>query len=172
MTLLGKVFTGLIFCLSLFFFAVALIANATHIDNKQLAADLEAKVREATTRNGELRELATTYKTEVENEKASRSAALAALQRQLELANYNFLQQEVKARDLREALTRIAQTNRDTQVELSEKSAANRELRDELATTVANRDKLYDQLLGLNDQLNQLQGVSQTLRDRAESLTD
>ncbi|MFK7735894.1 MAG: hypothetical protein AB8B50_07705 [Pirellulaceae bacterium] len=172
MTLLGKVFTGLIFCLSLFFFAVALIANATHIDNKQLAADLEAKVREASTRNQELEELATTYKTEVQNEKASRSAALAALQRQLELANYNFLQQEVKARDLRVELTRIAQTNRDTQGELSDKSNENRALRVKLAESVANRDKLFQEMLSINDQLNQLQGVSQTLRDRAESLTD
>ncbi|MFN3189756.1 MAG: hypothetical protein ACE361_04455 [Aureliella sp.] len=167
MTLLGKVFTGLIFFMSLMFFTFAIGVNASHVDTKQLAADYEAEARAAVARNGQLEELRDTYKAEVQIERDSRSSALAALQRQLELANFNFLQQEAKASALRKQLTETAQTNQQTQDDLKAAASNNRQLREQLKETVGKRDQLFDQLIELRDQFNQLQGVYQSLNDRA-----
>ncbi|MEM8732757.1 MAG: hypothetical protein AAGG44_00950 [Planctomycetota bacterium] len=169
MTLLGKVFTGLIFFMSLMFFTFAIGVNASHVDTKQLAADYEAEARASVARNGQLEELRDTYKEEVQIERDSRSAALASLQRQLELANFNFLQQEAKASELRKQLTETAQTNQQTQADLKTAASENRKLREQLESTVKKRDELFDQLIKIRDEFNQLQGVYQSLRDRAEA---
>lgn len=169
MTLLGKVFTGLIFFMSLMFFTFAIGVNASHVDTKQLAADYEAEARASTARNGQLEELRDTYKAEVQIERDSRSAALAALQRQLELANFNFLQQEGKASALRKQLTETAQANEQTQAELKSAATSNRELRVQLEAAIAKRDQLFAELISVRDEFNQLQGVYQALSDRADA---
>ena len=170
MTLLGKVFTGLIFLMSIVFFTFSVAVNASHVNTKVLAQQYQAEARATQERNRQLETLKTNYKTELEIEQLSRRSALAALQTQFEATNYNLLQLEIEAGELRKAMTIAAQTNDSTQKDFRDAAAQNRRLREEIEGVRQQRDQLFQTLVDAKDEFNQMQGVYQSLSDRADML--
>lgn len=170
MTSLGKVFTGLIFLLSTVFFTFSVAVIATHSDRKENAAALEAEARDSEARNNQLRELQQSYTDELQIESRSRRHALAALQTQYEAAEFNYFQRESEATNLRKALTTASQTNAATQKDLRDAAATNRDLRTQIKTTKETRDQLFTEMVDAKKEFNNLQGVYQSLKDRADSM--
>jgi septal ring factor EnvC (AmiA/AmiB activator) len=170
MTLLGKVFIGLILLLSIVFFSFAVAVNASHVNTKELAAQYEQQARESETRNTQLEALRDSYKAEIDIEQASKRAALAALQTQYEAAEYRLLQLEIEAGQLRQALTVAVQTNDATQKDLRDAAERNRQLREEIDQAKTRRDDLFRQLLDAHGEYVRLQGAHQALSDRSSSL--
>ncbi len=99
MTLLGKVFTGLIFLLSVIFFALAVAVNASHINQKTRAANFQTKASAAEQRNQQLTTTLEELKTELAIEQAARRTALASLQTQYEQAVNDYQSKEAEADD-------------------------------------------------------------------------
>ncbi len=170
MTLLGKVFIGLIFLMSITFCTYSVLAFATYIDHDSAAAGFEEAARVSEDRNTQLGQLRDTLKAEIEAEVGSRREALAALQIQYEASNAAFLAQEAEATRLREALTLAAQNNQSAQAEMKRLSDQVRGLRQDIVDTKANRDALYKRLIEAKVAFNSFQGTLRTLKDRAADL--
>lgn len=170
MTLLGKVFVGLILLLSIVFFTFAVAVNASHVNTRELAAAYEQEARDAEDVNNQLEELKAKYKSEIEIEQASKQAALAALQTQYEATENELLKLEIQAGELRKAMTIASQTNGSTQKDLKDAADRNRELRDQMAGVKTKRDDVLNQLVELRAEFAGLQGVYQSLSQRAASI--
>ena len=172
MTTLGKVFTGLIFFLSILFFTLSVGVNASHVDRKTEAAEFDAQARESQTKNGELDKLLTDTKAELEIEQESRRNALAALQIQLDARQAEL---EAMERALSQAQGEHSNQVRDlqnTQQDLSSQTQQNEQLRDQVETAKNKRDELFQQLVTAKDEFNKLQGSLQALQARQQQLAN
>ena len=170
MTLLGKVFVGLILLLSIVFFTFAVAVNASHVNTRELASAYEQEARDVEGVNRQLETLKAKYKSEIEIEQASKQAALAALQTQYEATENQLLQLEIQAGELRKALTIASQTNGSTQKDLKDAADRNRALRDQMADVKAKRDEVLKQLIEVRAEFAGLQGVYQSLSQRVASM--
>lgn len=170
MTLLGKVFTGLVFLLSVIFFALSVAVNASHINQKTRADTFQKQATDATAKNSELNTLLEEVKTELAIEQAARRSALASLQTQLEAAATELSMKDAELADLRSAHTRLVQTEAETQNELKAKSDDNELLRNQIVQARQDRDQLFQRLVAAKDEFNRLQGTYQSLQERERKL--
>lgn len=168
MTLLGKVFTGLICLLSIIFFALSVAVNASHVNQKTRADALDKKAQTAETKNRELNNLLEDLKTELAIEQSARRSALASLQTQLEQSQEELSAQEAMLANLQAQHTLLVQTEAATQNELKAKTADNDLLRKQLVDAKQNRDQMFQRLVAAKDEMNRLQGAFQALEAREE----
>lgn len=170
MNLLGKVFTGLIFLLSVIFFSLAVAVNASHINQKSLAAQYQADAQEAQRKNTELTGLLEAAKDQLSLEQAARRSALAALQTQLEQKRDELQKKEIELENVQSAHTTLVATEKETQQELKARTADNEMLRQQLVDARQDRDQLLQRLVSTKDQFNRLQGIYQAERERERQL--
>ncbi len=166
MTLLGKVFTGLIFLLAVIFFSLAVAVNASHINQKSLAAKFQKEAETATRKNTELSGLLEVAKDELSIEQATRRAALASLQTQLEQKKKDLQDKNIELAEVQAAQTTLAATEKETQLELKARTLDNELLRKQTVEAREDRNQLFQRLVTSKDQLNRLQGIYQSERER------
>jgi hypothetical protein len=175
MTLLGKVFTGLIFLLSVIFFSLAVAVNASHINQKTLATKYQTEAKAAQGKNTELTRLLETTKDELAIEQLARRSALGALQTQLGQMQEGLQKKELELQNAQSALTQLVATEKQTQDELQAKSADNELLRKQMVDAREDRNQLFQRLVTVKDEFNRLQGIYQSdkvrERDMATKLT-
>ena len=140
MTLLGKVFTGLVFLLAVIFFALSVAVNAQHINQKVLATTLKTQVDQLQNENNQLKGLLEEKKTELAIEQAARRNALAALQSQLDAKQDELEKQETTLVNLQSAHTSTVQTLEATQVDLKKQTSDNEDLRKKFVNAKLDRD--------------------------------
>lgn len=170
MTLLGKVFTALVLVLSVIFFSIAVVVNASHINQRERAEQFEQQAQDAERKNQQLTTLLEEMKTELAIEQAARRTALASLQTQLSQTKSELQMQEATLADLQSAHTALVQTEQATQQELAARTNDNEQLRQQIQNTRQNRDQLFQRLVAAKDELVRLQGNFQSLRDRERQL--
>lgn len=170
MTLLGKVFTGLIFLLAVIFFSFAVAVNASHINQKELADQYQQEAQDAQRKNTELSALLEVAKDELAIEQAARRSALASLQTQLEQKRNELQMQEATLADLQAAHTTLVQTEQATQQELKARTDDNEQLRKQIVDTTEDRNQLFQRLVDARDKLNRLRGTYQSLVEREQQL--
>ncbi|MCC7337067.1 MAG: hypothetical protein IT422_18400 [Pirellulaceae bacterium] len=170
MTLLGKVFTGLIFLLSVIFFSLAVAVNASHINQKTLAVKYQTEAKAAKDKNTELTSLLESTKDELAIEQLARRSALGALQTQLGDMKNDLQQKEKQLQDAQAALTQFTSTEKQTQAELKARTDDNELLRKQMVDAREDRNQLFQRLVGAKDQLNRLQGIYQSERERERAL--
>lgn len=170
MTLLGKVFTGLIFLLSVIFFAIAVMVNASHIDQKDRADTAESDLSQSQQANRQLQAQLEEVKTELAIEQAARRLALASLQTQYEEAQSSYEEKEKEAGDLNAQVTELIQVTKGTQADLKAKLDDNRLLREQIVNARQDRDQLFQRLVSAKDEYNRLQGIYQSLLERERAL--
>jgi hypothetical protein len=170
MTLLGKVFTGLVFLLSVIFFSLAVAVNASHINWKQRADKFKQDASGAEERNRQLSSLLEDMKTELAIEQHARKSALASLQTQLAQAQGELQVQEATLAALQSAHTALVQTEQNTQVELKARTTDNELLRQQFKEAREDRNQIFQRLVAAKDQFNRLQGDFKTLTDRERQL--
>lgn len=172
MTLLGKVFTGLVFLLSVIFFALSIAVNATHINQAKEAASNKQAAEKAQGEANQIRMQYENIKTELAIEQAARRSTLASLQDQLTTAQSERESAERDLRDLQSALTAANQTNLANANELDAKTKENELLRQKLVEARQDRDQMFQRLVTATDQTNRLQSDLQTLAMRERDLAD
>lgn len=170
MTLLGKVFTGLVFLLSVIFFSLSVAVNASHINQKTRAETLQKQASDSQRENQQLQTLLEEMKTELAIEQAARRTALASLQTQLAQSKNELQMQEATLQDLQSAHTTLVQTEQATQQELKAKTDDNELLRTQIVAARQDRNQLYQRLVTAKDELVRLQGNFESLRDRERQL--
>lgn len=172
MTLLGKVFTGLIFLLSVIFFSLAVAVNASHINQKTLATKYQADAQTAQRKNTELTSLLETTKDELAIEQLARRSALGALQTQLGDMKDDLQKKEKQLQDAQASLTQFTSTEKQTQTELKARTDDNELLRKQMVDAREDRNQLFQRLVGTTDQFVKLQGTNQSLLARASDLSN
>jgi hypothetical protein len=172
MTLLGKVFTSLLFVLSVIFFVIAIMVNATHINQKVAAQTAQAAAQASQEKNRQLTTQLEVAKNELALEQVARRSALAALQTQLESMKNELSSKESVLANLQAAHTALVQTEQATQAELKAKTDDNELLRKQNVDAVEDRNQLFQRLVDAKDSYNKLQGNYQALSKRAKQAAD
>ncbi|MEZ6138582.1 MAG: hypothetical protein R3C53_27175 [Pirellulaceae bacterium] len=170
MTLLGKVFTGLVFLLSVLFFAFSIAVTATHINWKDKATAAQAAAQTSQGKNEQLTQSLEELKTELAIEQSARRMALASLQTQLGQTLEDLRTQEAELAQLQSAHTTVVQTENATQIELKSRTAENELLRQQIKDARLDRDQIFQRLVNAKDEFNRLQGDLDTLIERERAL--
>lgn len=172
MNLLGKVFTGLIFLLSVIFFSLAVAVNASHIHQKSEAEKFKAQATDAENKNRELSRLLEVANDELSLEQAARRSALAALQTQLEQKKDELQKKEIELESVQSAHTMLVSTEKETQQELKARTDENELLRKQLVDARDDRNQQFQRLVAAKDQLNRLQGIHESVLARERQMAN
>ncbi len=174
MTLLGKVFTGLLFLLSVIFFTLAVAVNASHVDYRKLVKDpatgYEARVKKAEEKNKQLTTTLEDTKSELSIEQAARRSALGALQTQIEQRESELAAQEGELKKLLAAHTALVLTEQQTQQDLNARTKDNETLRKQIVDAREDRDQTFARYTKALDEKTRLEGMYQSLNERIQQL--
>ncbi len=174
MTLLGKVFVGIVFCLSLIFFFVSLMVNATHIKYRDLVEDksngLKVQLSREQAKSNELTQLVAKLKDAQALEQLARRSALSALQTQLERLSSDVAEKEKQLAEAQSQLTKLVVTEQQTQQELAARTTENEDLRKRLVQAREDRNAQYQKFVKSYNDFLQIQGEKKTLREAADAL--
>ena len=182
MNLIGKIFTTLIFAMSLIFMAFAVAVYATHTNWRDVVTNpetgLEVKLSDSQQLNEKLANDKELLIDEVETQKKAREQAVVKLQNTVDKQQKAIeqLEQELKtqtqaARDL----TSSIKVTHDTLAGLRQEVAGadgNGGLRQEIRTVQADRDAAFKKTVLVTEQLHQLQGELDRLKARAIELVE
>ncbi|MGN6134292.1 MAG: hypothetical protein ACTHOU_07295 [Aureliella sp.] len=175
MTLLGKVFIGIVFVLSIVFFTVSLLVNASHINYRDMVEDkntgLKSQLAREQAKSQELSELVQKQKDAMAVEQLARRSALAALQTQLEMLSSDVSEKEKELSASKSQLTQLAATEQLTQQQLAARTKENEELRNQLVQARQDRDSQYQKFVQTYDQFIRLQGDKETLEKETLALS-
>ena len=164
MTLLGKIFTLLVLLLSLAFFIVSLLANASHLEHKKKVATYQNEVTKLGTTEKELRKQIEQLKTSLAQEQLARKTALAALQTQLEKANGQLADANKNLNDKAATLTIQTQKLGETIQRVADLTKANDTLKIEIDKIITDRNSQRRTVIAQTDKLNSLMSVEADLR--------
>jgi hypothetical protein len=176
MTLVGKIFTVLIFVMSIVFMSFSVMVFATH-KNWKLYADnatpgpgqklgLKQQYEQLQQLKKQADDQLTTLKGELAEEQAARKHALAALQSQLTQALTNLAAKQSEYDRLLADNTTATQTAKAAQERLQALEAENLARREQLRTVQKDLDDKFAQVVKLTDDLNQAESLKTLLDER------
>ena len=166
MTLLGKIFTVLIFIMSVAFCILAVVTFATHKNWREAAEARKKTIEELETKNQNLQAEILKSQGELAVEQAARRAALGTLQVKLGLLVEDLNNNAIVLREQASALTVQTQAAKVAEDGLAAITAEVGKLRNEIRLAQQDRDDKFQQTVSLNDKLNQ----AESLRERLEEL--
>ena len=166
MTLIGKIFTILIFIMSLLFLGFSINVYQTHVDLKTTATRAESKSISLKFQIGELEKEKTIVENSLKREQVARAYALAALETQVTAIEENLAQKEdtvksteARANDLAAALN-IAEKTKSQLTDEVEK------LREDINASQLRTDTFFADILTLNDEVNHLNSLKEQAVER------
>jgi hypothetical protein len=170
MTLVGKIFTVLIFVMSIVFMAFSIMVFATHTNWRTQSEGLKQKLTQQEQLFTQAKTEHDKTKRELAQEQASRRHALAALQTKLK-ASEDALEAKTaqliqKESQLNEAAAALKSTE-DRLTALTDELTKNRQL---LKTAQQERDDIFLQVVALTDKFNQSETTRQDLDRRNSQL--
>ena len=170
MTLVGKIFTMLIFVMSIVFMAFSIMVFATHTNwrtesekLKQQLVQKEQLFKQATDEHEKT-------KRDLAQEQASRRQALAALQTKLQASQEQLVAKTQQLNDKETQLNEAAaalKSNEDRLTALTDELTKNRQL---LKIAQQERDDIFLQVVALTDKFNQSETTRQDLDRRNSQL--
>lgn len=177
MTLVGKIFTVLIFIMSLVFMSFAVMVFATHQNWRDMVKStdsskpgLEQKLLNTTAVLNANKQEHERTKQQLALEQASRRQALAALQTRLYDAEKNASEMTKQFNDATAALNEAAEASKIAQVRLRDFEKEIQLLRKETQLAQLDRDMQFSKVVELTDRLNQDEVKRQALEERANQL--
>ena len=176
MTLVGKIFTMLIFIMSLVFMSLAVMVFATHQNWKDLVKNpdanigLEAKLKNKTSELNNVNAEHARTKQQLALEQASRRQALAALQTRLNDAEDSVTKLTNDFNTKSAALTQESEANKIAQMRLVALEEEIAKLRKETQLAQLDRDGQIAKVVELTDRLNQDEILRQRLEEKNNQL--
>ena len=170
MTLVGKIFTVLIFVMSLVFMSFSVMVFATHKNWKQAAEDTKTKLASANTLNEELKTRQSELEMQLATEQAARRAVLASLQTRLVRSETAVSEKQAELDKLFTDHAQVAEAAKMAETRLEALTSEVATLRDTLRVTQKDRDEQFDKVVALTDQFNQMEGLRQRLDERNTQL--
>ena len=170
MTLIGKIFTVLIFIMSLLFMGFSINVYQTHVDLQKEAELARTAATNLNNQIGDLEREKATVENSLKREQVARAYALAALETQVTAIETDLAQKEdivksteARANDLADAL-RIAE---ETKAQLTTEVA---QLRSDINKSQQRTDTFFAQILTLTDEVNHLNSLKQQAIERESQL--
>lgn len=185
MTLLGKIFTVLIFIMSVVFMSFTVMVYATHTNWKKVAINPKAgdpnhdenyppglvhAKKQLEDANVALAAEMQAVLNDLEKERAARAMAIQHLE-SINLARGEELASATKDRDAEIAKnSQLQEALRSSQTERNAKAAEAKQLRIDIQTAEADRDVQFREVVALTDKLFQNEGARTRLEERSEQL--
>jgi uncharacterized protein YlxW (UPF0749 family) len=176
MNLIGKIFTVLIFIMSMVFMAFAVAVYATHTNWKEKVTNtdtaggrqlgLKPQLDQQKELNRQLQAQIDAVNNALAKERAARVNVLAALEAKLLQVQTQLTQKDDDLAKLDAAHQVLVETNNNTQNLLTALTGEVQTLRDEIRTAQQDRDDQFQQVVPLTDQLNQATGELNRLNER------
>jgi len=180
MTLLGKIFIVLIFIMSLVFMSFAVAVYATHRNWKDLVTNptptekmplgLRPQLDEARKLNNQLRNEIEKSKNALALERAARREAVAVLEARSQQLQEQLVQKQNEYTELLAQQRNAISTVDSAQSELKRLSGDVAQLREQVRTTQLDRDKQFQRVVALTDEVHQLRGDQARLATRRDQL--
>jgi small-conductance mechanosensitive channel len=180
MTLLGKVFTVLIFIMSILFMGFSVVVFATHRNWKMLVDNpsatemyplgLKQQLQAQVETNKGLRAELDGLRNQLAVEMAARRSALGALETKLADAQQRLAQKESELSGLQSAQTEATAAINLAETRLKDLVVDIQKLREEIRVVQAQRDEFYQRVVDLTDKLYSAAGVERNLKEREAQL--
>jgi hypothetical protein len=182
MTLLGKIFTGLIVVMSILFLGLAICVYATHVNWRKIVSNptpaegepkgLLDQLAQERTVNEQLKERQNNLIAAIAMEQAARRFALAALESKLKTRSdeLELVQQEFAKLTATEGTTAGALVT--AQNELANVTAEVKQLRDDIRTAQKDVDAKFAVVVSLTDEVNQMRRIKGDLENRQRPLQE
>ena len=182
MTLLGKIFTVLIFVMSVFFMALSVAVFATHKNWKMLVTNptkndkydigLVEKLQAQIQTNKSLRTELERKELQLAQEQAARRHALGAAETKLAEATQRLKEKEDELRTLQTTEGEAAAALKTAQLTVDGLRGEVAQLRVDIRTSQEQRDKVFQRVVELTDQLHAAKGVETNLKERQTQLLE
>lgn len=172
MTLLGKIFTVLIFIMSVAFCILAVVTFATHKNWKDLALARKATIEDKEKELAALQREIQSAQTELMVEQMARRSALSTLQVKLSLLAADLTNNADQLSQKTSALTAQTQAAKIAEEQLANITAEVGKLRNEIRLAQNDRDNIFVKTVGLNDKLNQAEALRERLEELNRQLQD
>lgn len=172
MTLLGKIFTLLLMLLSLLFFFLSVVVNATHRDDKSKIAEFQNRAKTLETTVDELKKSVDSKKNELDQERVARRTALAALQTQLEAIKGQLAEANSELQQLNSVNTMQTQKLSDAMDTVKRLTSENDLVKQEMDKVIDDRNLQRRNVISLTDRLNNLMSIETDLRASIKQLQD
>jgi len=170
MTLIGKIFTILIFIMSLLFLGFSINVYQTHVDLKTAAQNEKTRADSLDTQIDVLKTEKATVEDSLAREQVARAYALAALETQVTAIESDLEQKEAilksteaRANDLAAALLIAEGTKSQLTTEVEQ-------LRKDINDSQFRTDTFFAQILTLNDEVNHLNSLKAQAIERESQL--
>lgn len=180
MTLMGKIFTLLIFIMSLVFMSFAVMVFATHKNWKEAALNsdlsgnkklgLKPQLEQAYAQRRALENELEVYKTQLAEHQAARRQALAVLQTKVEEVMGELTRTQDQLNTLTTAHTAAVETLKVQETNLKKAETEVAGLRTDIVTIQQDRDDKFNRVVTLTDQIHQAQGKLIQLEERKQQL--
>jgi len=182
MTLLGKIFTGLIVMMSVLFLGLAISVYATHVNWRKLVSNpspapgeplgLQQQLATQQDVNRQLKERQADLKSQIALEQAARRFALAALETKLKSRSDELEGIQQEKEELTATVGVTASALETAQSELTNITNEVQTLRTEVQAAQTDADDKFAEASKLTDQVNQMRRVQAKLRERQEPLVN
>jgi hypothetical protein len=179
MTTLGKVFTVLIFIMSILFMGFSVVVFATHrnwkmlVDNTDTAKGplgLKQQLQAQSETNKGLRAELDGLTNRLAVEMAARRSAISVLETKLANAQDGLAKKEAELAGLQSAQTEATAAINLAEVRLAELVGDIKKLRDEIRLVQGQRDESFQKVVDLTDKLYSAAGVERNLKEREGQL--
>ena len=165
MTLVGKIFTMLIFVLSIIFMAFSIMVFATHRNWRTQAGKLQADLTVLQTQKKDADDALMRARNDLAVEQAARKAALASLQVRVSRAEQLLAAKEKELADLSGQLSGTTEAAKQAQERLVALETEAKQLRDDLRGAQKDRDDYFVNVVALTENLNQAQSQLDNLSE-------
>lgn len=165
MNLMGKIFTLLIFFMSICFLVISVMVGASHRNWKEAATDMKAEAAQATNRLNEAKSNTTEKEKLLASERVSRAMQLAHLESQLRVAREQYVAKEAQLR----SVTEISQ---GALAELEEAQNRLKQQDQEVADLKSNNSSLVDDIAGQFSNVRNLTNEKFELQNKITTLTE
>ncbi len=172
MTLLGRIFIGLILVLSVAFCAISVVVIANHKDWKQAGQAFQQKNQQLATNIQELQRTLDATKRDLEQEQVGRRVTLGLLQTQLDQERERLAQLTGELQKLQATNTIQTQALAATQDELARVTKENTEIKAQIVQVVKDRDDQTRKAISLQDDLNNRLVVLSSLNKQLDTIRD
>ncbi len=182
MTLLGKIFTGMILIMSLVFMTFSVVVFATHKNWKMLVMNPTAseeyplglmhQLKRERETNVNLRAELEDLRTQNAIEQAARRHAIGVLETRLTSVERTLTDKEAQLRTLQATESESAEALNVAMKTVEALRTAVDALRVEVVNTQRDRDFQFDKVVQLTDQLQGAMGTQRILQERAQQLID
>ena len=163
MNLMGKIFTLLIFFMSICFLVISVMVGASHRNWKQMAEKMKDQATLATNRLNEAKKNTTEKEKLLASERVSRAMQLAHLESQLRVAREQYIAKEAQLRSVTEisqgALAELEQAQarlKQQDAEVADLKNNNTKLVDDIAMQFSIVQNKTNQIYELQNQITQL----------------